>query len=79
MLTSSMFAPLRTWSQRHVDGGLDSRPTRSAAGTSREPVTFWRSPIITNPVSGRISNGSRPLNVGTRSSKVGDLARAARP
>ena len=29
-----------------------------------EPVTFVRSPIITKPVSGPISNGSRPLKRG---------------
>ncbi len=37
------------------------------------PVTFWRSPMVTKPVSLRIANGSKPLNVGTRSSKLGTV------
>ena len=41
-----------------------------AASTRRrkraEPVTFVRSPIITKPVSGPISNGSSPLQRGRR-------------
>ena len=41
------------------------------------PVTFVRSPIRTNPVSGPISNGSIPLNDGR--SRRGGTSRAARP
>ena len=60
MFTSSAFAPLRTCSI-----ATSTAASRSSASTSErnraEPVTFVRSPIITNPVSGPISNGSSPL------------------
>ena len=63
MFTSRMFAPPRTCSS-----ATSTAPWKSPASTSRrkraEPVTFVRSPIITKPVSGPISNGSRPLNRG---------------
>ena len=60
MFTSSAFAPFRTCSRATATAA-----SRSPASTSErkraEPVTFVRSPIITNPVSGPISNGSSPL------------------
>ena len=75
MLTSSMLAPLRTWSSATSTAASKS-PDSIKRRNFALPVTFWRSPIITNPVSVRIWNGSRPLNVGTRSSKVGISRRA---
>ena len=61
MLTSSRLAPPRTCSS-----ATSTAPWWSSASISRrnraEPVTLVRSPIITKPVSGPISNGSRPLN-----------------
>ena len=61
MLTSRRFAPPRTCSS-----ATSTAPWRSPASIVRrkraEPVTFVRSPIITKPVSGPSSNGSRPLN-----------------
>ena len=61
MFTSRRFAPPRTCSS-----ATSTEPWKSSASTRRrnraEPVTFVRSPIITKPVSGPISNGSRPLN-----------------
>ena len=60
MFTSSAFAPFRTCSS-----ATSTASSRSPASTSdrnrAEPVTFVRSPTITNPVSGPISNGSSPL------------------
>jgi hypothetical protein len=60
MFTSSAFAPLAHLLERDLDAA-----SRSSASTSErkraEPVTFVRSPIITKPVSGPISNGSSPL------------------
>ena len=60
MFTSSRFAPPRTCSS-----ATSTAPWQSSASISArkraEPVTFVRSPIITKPVSGPISNGSRPL------------------
>ena len=57
MLTSSRLAP-----PRPARGRPRSRPVTSSSSISRrkraEPVTFVRSPIITKPVSGPISNGS---------------------
>ena len=59
MFTSRMFAPPCTCSS-----ATSTAPWRSPASISRrnlaEPVTFVRSPIITKPVSGPISNGSSP-------------------
>src|SRR6266511_5120416 len=63
MFTSSRLAPPRTCSS-----ATSTAPPKSPASTSRrkraEPVTFVRSPIITKPVSGPISNGSSPLKRG---------------
>ena len=60
MFTSSAFAPLRTCSI--ATSTAASRSSDSTSERNRaEPVTFVRSPIITNPVSGPISNGSSPL------------------
>ena len=60
MFTSSALAPFRTCSI-----ATSTAASRSPASTSErkraEPVTFVRSPIITKPVSGPISNGSSPL------------------
>ena len=60
MFTSSAFAPPRTCSS-----ATSTAPLKSPASISRrnraDPVTFVRSPISTKPVSGPISNGSRPL------------------
>ena len=76
MLTSSAFAPLRTCSS-----ATSTAASRSSASTSErnraEPVTFVRSPIITNPVSGPISNGSSPLQR-VRATRAG-IARGAIP
>ncbi|GBC87081.1 hypothetical protein HRbin12_01082 [bacterium HR12] len=76
MLTSSMLAPLRTCS-----AAISTAPWKSPASMSRrkraEPVTFWRSPIITNPVSGVIRKGSRPARLVTRSGAGG--RRGGRP
>ena len=70
MLTSRMFAPPRTCSS-----ATSTAPAKSPASTSRrkraEPVTFVRSPISTKPVSGPISNGSRPLQRGPRAAAYG--------
>ena len=60
MFTSSRLAPPRTCSAATSTAAWnwsDSISLRNRA----EPVTFVRSPIITNPVSGPISNRSRPL------------------
>ena len=63
MFTSRRLAPPRTCSS-----ATSTAPAKSSASMSRrkraEPVTFVRSPIITKPVSGPISNGSSPLNRG---------------
>ena len=63
MFTSRKFAPPRTCSS-----ATSTAPAKSSASISRrnraEPVTFVRSPIITKPVSGPISNGSSPENRG---------------
>ncbi len=60
MFTSSALAPDRTCSS-----ATSTAASRSPASTSErnraEPVTFVRSPIITNPVSGPSSKGSSPL------------------
>ena len=72
MFTSSRFAPPRTCSS-----ATSTAAPKSPASTMRrkraEPVTFVRSPIRTKPVSGPISNGSRPLN------RVRRLGAAGRP
>ncbi len=69
MFTSRKFAPPRTCSR-----ATSTAPWKSPASISRrkraEPVTFVRSPIMTKPVSGPISNGSRPLKRG-RSGRFG--------
>ena len=61
MFTSIRLAPPRTWSS-----ATWTAPAKSPDSISRrnriEPVTFVRSPMTTNPESGPISNGSRPLN-----------------
>ena len=61
MFTSRALAPFRTCSI-----ATWTASSRSPASTSErnraEPVTFVRSPIITNPVSGPIAKGSRPLH-----------------
>ena len=84
MFTSRMLAPPRTCSS-----ATSTASSKSPASTSErkraEPVTFVRSPIITKPVSGPISNGSSPLHrvagalAGTRRAGIashggGDLA-----
>src|SRR5215203_1858547 len=60
MFTSRTFAPPRTCSS-----ATSTAPVKSPPSTRRrnraEPVTFVRSPAITNPVSGPISNVSSPL------------------
>ena len=60
MFTSRRFAPPRTCSS-----ATSTAAPKSPASTMRrnraEPVTFVRSPISTKPVSGPISNVSRPL------------------
>ena len=65
MFTSSTLAPPRTCSS-----ATSTAPVKSSASTRRrkraEPVTFVRSPTTTKPVSGPISNGSRPLKRGRR-------------
>ncbi len=59
MFTSSRFAPPRTCSS-----ATSTAPWKSFASIRRrkraDPVTFVRSPTTTNPVSGPITNGSRP-------------------
>ncbi len=62
MLTSSRFAPPRTWSSATASAAWWSSASISLRNFA-EPVTLVRSPIITNPVSGPISNVSRPLNL----------------
>jgi hypothetical protein len=61
MFTSRRLAPPRTCSS-----ATSTAPWKSSASIRRrkraEPVTFVRSPTMTKPVSGPISNGSRPLN-----------------
>ena len=63
MLTSSRFAPPRTCSR-----ATSTAPWKSFASIRRrkraEPVTFVRSPTTTKPVSGLMTNGSRPENRG---------------
>ena len=60
MFTSRMLAPPRTWSS-----ATSSAPWKSLASISRrkraEPVTFVRSPTMTNVVSCAKENGSSPL------------------
>jgi hypothetical protein len=53
MLTSSMLAPLRTWSSATSTAASKS-PDSIKRRNFALPVTFCRSPIITNPVSVRI-------------------------
>ena len=76
MFTSSRLAPPRTCSS-----ATSTAAEKSSASISRlnraDPVTFVRSPIVTKPVSGPISNVSRPLNRG-RPSDCGN-ARGASP
>ena len=55
--------------ERDVDRGAKS-PASISRRKRAEPVTFVRSPTTTNPVSGPISNGSRPLNRG-RATRAG--------
>ena len=62
MLTSSRLAPPRTCSRATSTAAWWSSASISRRNR-REPVTLVRSPIITNPVSGPISKGSRPLNL----------------
>ena len=61
MLTSSRFAPPRTCS-RATSTAAWLFPASISRLKRAEPATLVRSPIITKPVSGPISNGSRPLN-----------------
>ena len=65
MFTSSRFAPPRTCSS-----ATSTALWKSFASMSRrnlaEPVTFVRSPTTTKPVSGRMTNGSRPEKRGKR-------------
>ena len=61
MFTSRAFAPLRTCSSATPTASSRS-PDSTSERKRAEPVTFVRSPIITKPVSGPISNGSRPLH-----------------
>ena len=76
MFTSMRFAPPRTCSS-----ATSTAPAKSSASISRrkraEPVTFVRSPTRTNPVSGPISNRSRPLKRGRRLGS--GTTRGARP
>ena len=61
MLTSSRFAPPRTCSIATSEAAWLS-PASMRRRNRAEPDTLVRSPIMTNPVSGPISNGSSPLN-----------------
>ncbi len=65
MFTSRRLAPPRTCSSATA-----TAPWKSSASISflnrAEPVTLVRSPTTTKPVSGRITNGSRPENRGRR-------------
>src|SRR3954453_21616224 len=63
MLTSSRFGPPAPWSGATAAAAGKPPPPTSLRNRA-EPVTFVRSPIITKPVSGPISNGSRPLKRG---------------
>ena len=60
MFTSSRLAPPRTCSSATSVAAAKSSASISVRKRA-EPVTFVRSPIITKPVSGPISNGSSPL------------------
>ncbi len=64
MFTSIRFAPFSTWSRAMSTPAWKSPDSISRANRF-EPVMFVRSPIITNPASGVIRNGSRPLKVVT--------------
>src|SRR5438552_419031 len=63
MLTSSMFAPPRTWSSATWTAPAKS-PDSMRRRNRIEPVTLVRSPITTKPESGPVSKGSRPLEGG---------------
>ena len=60
MFTSSRFAPFCTCSRAMSTAAWKS-PLSIRRRNFLEPVMFCRSPTITNPVSGRTTNGSRPL------------------
>ena len=61
MFTSSRFAPPRTCSSATSTAAWWLSPSISRRNFA-DPVTLVRSPIITNPVSGPILNGSSPEN-----------------
>ena len=60
MFTSSRLAPPRTWSSATCTAPLKS-PDSMRRRNRCEPVMLVRSPMVTNPLSGVISNGSSPL------------------
>ena len=60
MFTSSRLAPPRTWSSATCTAPLKS-PDSMRRLNRCEPVMLVRSPMVTNPLSGVISNGSSPL------------------
>ncbi len=61
MLTSSRFAPPRTCSSATSTACCQS-PLSTSPRKRAEPVTFVRSPTMTNAVSSVTVNGSSPLN-----------------
>ncbi len=76
MLTSSRFAPPRTCSSATSTAAWWLSPSTRRRNFA-DPVTLVRSPIMTNPVSGPIANGSSPLNL-VRSGDAG-TTRGASP
>ena len=61
MFTSIRFAPFSTWSRATSPPAWKS-PDSISRAKRFDPVMLVRSPTITNPVSGVMRNGSRPLN-----------------
>ena len=76
MFTSIRFAPPRTCSS-----ATSTPPWKSSASINRwnrlDPVMFVRSPIITNPVSGRMAKGSSPEKLVRR--RAAGTRRGGRP
>ena len=59
MLTSMICAPLATWS-RATSSAAEKSPLVTSLRNFAEPVTFVRSPILTNGMSPVSVNGSSP-------------------
>ena len=74
MFTSIRLAPPRTCSSATSTASWNS-PASISRRNFAEPVTFVRSPTTTKPVSGRMTNGSRPEK---RGSRVGSGTRRGR-